>query len=51
MKKSTKTLLWLLVLAAFDVVIPFPIVASVLVYVVLARPPWFRELVAEVYAS
>lgn len=51
MKKSTKTLLWLLVLAVFDAVIPFPIVASVLVYVVLARPPWFRDLVVGVYAS
>jgi len=51
MKTHTKTLLYLAVLAALDVVIPVPITAGILFYVVLNKPEWFRNLVSEIYPS
>lgn len=51
MKTGTKILLYLLVIAVLDVVIPVPITAGLLVYVALARPAWFRRAVSEIYGS
>jgi hypothetical protein len=42
-------LLYVLVLAVFDTVIPLPITALVLVYVLVRKPDWFREWVDAVY--
>lgn len=50
MSAYTKTLIYLVVLAVFDLVIPIPITAGILIYVLLNRPPWFRELVTKIYA-
>ncbi len=49
MKLETKTLLFLIVLAVVDLVIPIPITASLLIYALLAKPPWFLEIVQRVY--
>ena len=51
MKTGTKTAMFLLVLAFFDTVIPVPITAGILLYVLLEKPAWFRKRVDEVYAS
>jgi hypothetical protein len=51
MNTNTKTLIYLVVLAVFDLVIPIPITAGILIYVFLVKPPWFRDLVSEIYAS
>ena len=51
MRTGAKTVLYLVLLAVVDAVIPVPIAAGLLIYVVLARPPWFRDLVSRIYAS
>lgn len=51
MSIRTKTLVGLLLLGIIDMVIPIPILGIVLFYVVLQKPPWFPELVNEIYAS
>jgi len=49
MKTSTRVILYLIMFAVIDTVIPVPITALILIYVVLERPPWFRDLVSEIY--
>jgi hypothetical protein len=49
MTSRNRVLVWLAGLGLVDILIPVPIVALTLAYVVLERPPWFRRLVAEVY--
>ena len=51
MKTTTKILIVLIAMAMADVVIPVPIAAFMLIYVLYQRPPWFRDLVEEVYRS
>ncbi len=49
MNAKTKVLAALLPLALVDTVIPVPILGLTLGYVVLARPPWFADLVRRIY--
>ncbi len=49
MTSRTRYLLWLIGLAVFDIVIPIPLVAGTLIYVLLRRPRWFRDMVSDVY--
>ena len=51
MKTNTKILIYLTVLALIDIIIPVPITALVLVYVVLEKPVWFSDLVAGIYEN
>ena len=51
MTTKTKTLISLLLLCLVDTVIPFPIVGTILIYVLLQRPPWFKNVVAEIYGE
>jgi hypothetical protein len=51
MSIKTKTLIVLIILGIIDMVIPIPILAVVLLYVVFQRPPWFRDVVSEIYKS
>jgi hypothetical protein len=51
MNPRSKTILWLVLLGLADIVIPVPILAVVGVYVAVTRPPWFRELVRQVYLA
>lgn len=44
-------ILYLVLLAVVDVVIPVPLLALLLIYVVARRPAWFRELAREVYSE
>lgn len=44
-------LTWLIAIALIDVVIPVPILALVLIWVVLKRPAWFADLVRKVYSG
>ena len=32
-----------------DTIVPFPIFGVILMYVLLQRPPWFRNVVTEIY--
>jgi len=49
MNIKIKTLIFLIVLCLVDVVIPVPILGLILIYVVFQRPPWFMEVVSEIY--
>jgi len=49
MTENTKILIGLLILALLDAIIPFPIMAVIVLYVLWARPQWFEDLVTRVY--
>ena len=49
MTRKTRSLIALIVLSLFDAVIPVPVVGIILIIVLLQKPPWFLELVHEVY--
>jgi len=49
MKESTKILVFLIMFAVFDTVIPVPITAIILIYVLLEKPEWFKSIVSKVY--
>jgi len=51
MSIKTKTLLYLILLGIIDMVIPVPILGVGLIYIVFQRPPWFADLVDEIYKS
>ena len=49
MQTKTKVLLYLILLAVTDTIIPIPITGMILIYVLYQKPEWFRELVDDVY--
>ena len=49
MKTKSKVLLYLIVLALIDTVIPVPITGIILIYVLYEKPAWFKGLVSEIY--
>jgi hypothetical protein len=51
MSTRTQVLIYLIILGIFDVIIPIPITALVLVHVLFQKPRWFREWVEEIYRS
>jgi hypothetical protein len=51
MNIKTKTLIGLVIFSIIDMVIPIPILGIVLVYAVLQKPPWFLEMVREIYKT
>ena len=51
MKTTTKILIYLFILAVFDMIIPIPFTTILLIYVVLEKPPWFLNIVADIYNS
>lgn len=51
MNIKTKTLFTLIGLAILDMVIPIPFTTLFLIYVVLEKPPWFTELLQQIYNS
>ena len=51
MTPENRILLYLSFLALIDIFTPIPIVAAVLIYVVLQKPPWFSDLVKQIYGE
>ena len=47
--KAKKILAVLVLLAIIDAVFLFPILGASLIYIVLQRPPWFMNIVREIY--
>jgi len=47
--RSKDALLYVILFSVVDVFIPVPILGLVLVYVLMTRPPWFLDLVKDVY--
>ncbi len=51
MRVKTQVLVGLILLGLIDAVIPIPILALILIYVVLQQPPWFTEMVRDIYGT
>jgi hypothetical protein len=51
MPLETKLLIYLLSFAILDLMIPLPLVALLLIYVVLQKPDWFYKLVKQHYGK
>jgi len=51
MSAKTQVLMTLIALSIVDIVIPIPIVAFILIYVVLRRPTWFMDKVRDIYGA
>ena len=51
MRMKTQVLVGLVGLGIIDVVIPIPILALILIYVVLQQPPWFTDMVRDIYGT
>jgi len=51
MSTKTQILISLIGLGLADIVIPIPIVATILIYVTLQRPSWFAEMVRDIYGA
>ena len=51
MKITTKTLIYLFIIAMIDMIIPVPFTTLMLIYVVVEKPPWFRSLVTDIYGN
>ena len=49
MNIRTKSIFVLILLGIVDVVIPIPIIGLMLIYVIVQKPPWFVDLVEEIY--
>jgi hypothetical protein len=52
MTRKSQLLTSVIVLGIIDAVIPlFPILAIILIYVLMEKPPWFLEAVQEIYRT
>ena len=49
MNTSRKILIYLILFAIIDTIIPVPITALILIYVLQERPDWFEKLVDQIY--
>ena len=49
MKTKTKILISLILLSVADLIVPFPITAVILMYVLFNRPIWFEKYVKDIY--
>jgi hypothetical protein len=48
---KSKILIGLILMALVDTIIPIPIAALTLLYVLSQKPPWFKNLVDSVYTQ
>ena len=51
MSTRTQILIYLIVFALIDTVIPVPITAIILIMALYQKPAWFKEWVDEIYHS
>ncbi len=49
MKTKSKILIYLILLSVVDLIVPFPITAVILMYVLFNRPIWFEKYVKDIY--
>ena len=49
MKQNTKILIFLIVFALVDMIIPIPITTILLIYVLFEKPMWFKNIVEDIY--
>lgn len=46
---KTKAIIVLILLGIIDGVVPLPIIGIVLIFILLTRPPWFRNAILKIY--
>ena len=51
MAVKTQIIICLVILGAVDMIIPIPITAIWLIYVVFQKPVWFKKWVDEIYET
>jgi hypothetical protein len=51
MKTNNKILIYLIIFAIIDTLIPVPLTALLLIYVLSEKPPWFKNLVTRIYGA
>jgi hypothetical protein len=51
MSIKTQILIYIIILAVFDTIIPIPVTGLMLIYVLYQKPMWFKEWVDEIYRS
>ena len=51
MKINKKIIIYLSILALLDMIIPIPFTALMLIYVIIEKPAWFKNLVTDIYDS
>jgi hypothetical protein len=51
MSTKNQVLIYIIVMAVFDTIIPIPITALVLIHVLYQKPRWFRDWVEDIYRS
>ncbi len=51
MKINKKMIIYLSILALLDMIIPIPFTALMLIYVIIEKPAWFKNLVTDIYDS
>ncbi len=51
MKSTNNLFLYLIILTILDMFIPIPFTGILLIYVLLEKPVWFKELVDGVYGQ
>jgi hypothetical protein len=51
MSVRNQYILGLILFAVIDAIIPIPFAEIILIYVLLKRPNWFREMVDRVYSE
>ena len=49
MKTANRILMYLIIFAIIDTVIPIPLTALLLIYVLTEKPEWFKNLVTRIY--
>ena len=49
MSVKTQILIYIAVLGIFDTIIPIPLTALALIYILFQRPIWFKQWVDEIY--
>lgn len=49
MKLDSKLIIYLCIFAVVDIFVPIPIMSIFLLYIVLNKPNWFKEMVTEIY--
>jgi hypothetical protein len=48
MSRISKAIVWIAVLSLVDLIIPVPVVGITVIYALLSRPEWARNLTEEV---
>lgn len=51
MNLKKKILLFLIIFAIVDIIIPIPIMTLILIYVLFEKPVWFKTMVLDIYKT